>query len=118
MVKPPTKPARARKTDQDKIADIADIAPPPRWIEPCVPTLVDKPPTGPKWRHEVKWDGYRVCVVVDAGKATVRTRRGLDWTRQFKPIAAAAAALPCRNAIIDGEAVVLDVKGRADFAAL
>ena len=96
-----------RKADQDKIADTAS---PPPWVERCVPTLIDKPPVGPKRRHEVKWDGYRVCVVIDAGKDTVRTRRGRDWSRQFKPIAGAAAALPCRNAIIDGEAVVLDVK--------
>jgi bifunctional non-homologous end joining protein LigD len=94
------------------------FAPPPHWIEPCIPTLVAKPPKGDRWRHEVKWDGYRVCVVIDAGKAKVRTRRGHDWSDKFKPIAVAAAALPCHNAIIDGEAVVLDAKGRASFSAL
>ncbi|HLH50444.1 MAG TPA: non-homologous end-joining DNA ligase [Roseiarcus sp.] len=94
------------------------MASPPEWIEPCLPTLVDRPPSGDNWRHEIKWDGYRLCVVVDAGKATVRTRRGHDWTHRFKSIGAAAAALPCRNAVLDGEAVVLDEQGRASFSSL
>jgi bifunctional non-homologous end joining protein LigD len=117
MVKPPRKTPLARKVDQ-AAERIASFGPPPSWIEPCIPTLVAKPPKGDRWRHEVKWDGYRVSLVIDAGKAKVRTRRGHDWTDRFKPIAEAAAALPCRNAIVDGEAVVLDAKGRASFSAL
>jgi hypothetical protein len=66
----------------------------------------------------VKWDGYRLCVVINYGKATVRTRRGHDWTYRFRPITDAAAELLCRNAVLDGEAVILDAHGRADFAAL
>src|SRR5580692_2727899 len=117
MVKSPRKPPQTRKADQ-AAETIASFAPPPHWVEPCIPTLVAKPPKDDRWRHEVKWDGYRVCVVIDAGKAKVRTRRGHDWSDKFKPIAAAAAALPCHNAIIDGEAVVLDARGRASFSAL
>jgi ATP-dependent DNA ligase len=117
MVKPPRKKPQARKADQ--VAEtIASFAPPPHWIEPCIPTLVAKPPKGDRWRHEVKWDGYRVCVVIAACRVIVRTRRGHDWTDRFKPIAEAAAELLCRNAIIDGEAVVLDAEGRASFSAL
>src|SRR5215467_699798 len=93
------------------------LASPPNWVDHCIPTLVDKPPIGPNWRHEVKWDGYRICVVVDGGGATVRTRRGHDWTRRFKSIAVAAAVLPCQNAVPDGEAVVLDEHGHASFSA-
>jgi bifunctional non-homologous end joining protein LigD len=61
---------------------------------------------------------YRIWVVIDARKAKVRTRRGHDWSDKFKPIAVAAAALRCHNAIVDGEAVVLDAQGRASFSAL
>jgi bifunctional non-homologous end joining protein LigD len=63
-------------------------------------------------------DGYRICVVINARRAKVRTRRGHDWSDKFKPISVAAAALPCYNAVIDGEAVVLDAQGRASFSAL
>ncbi len=48
----------------------------------------------------------------------MRTRRGLDWTKRFPLIANSAAKLNCRNAVLDGEAVVLDAKGRPDFPAL
>jgi ATP-dependent DNA ligase len=39
---------------------------------------VTKPPRGAKWRHEIKWDGYRISIVIDAGTVKVRTRRGLN----------------------------------------
>jgi bifunctional non-homologous end joining protein LigD len=110
---------KALRAPTDSAAEtIISFVPPPSWIEPCIPTPVAKPPKGDRWRHEVKWDGYRVCVVIAAGRATVRTRRGHDWTDRFKPIAETAAELLCRNAIIDGEAVVLDAKGRASFSSL
>jgi bifunctional non-homologous end joining protein LigD len=90
----------------------------PSWIEPQVPTLVDKPPIGPAWRHEIKWDGYRVSIVIEADKAKVRTRKGLDWTDRFTAIADDASKLKCQRPVIDGEAVVLDDRGRSDFSAL
>ena len=90
----------------------------PRWIKPCLPTLVDKPPVGPLWVHEIKWDGYRVSATVAAGEVTIRTRNGYDWTKRFPAIARAVAALKVRSAVIDGEAVILDEKGRSSFAEL
>jgi bifunctional non-homologous end joining protein LigD len=48
--------------------------------------------------------------VINEGKVKVRTRKGLDWTEKFPAIVDDAAIIPCRNAIIDGEAVVLDDK--------
>jgi ATP-dependent DNA ligase len=33
---------------------------PPGFIEPCIPTLASRPPTGPQWVHEIKHDGYRL----------------------------------------------------------
>ena len=48
---------------------MAKTASPPRWLEPQIPTLVEKPPRGLNWRHEVKWDGYRISIVIDAGAA-------------------------------------------------
>jgi ATP-dependent DNA ligase len=42
-------------------------ASPPSWrlnaplgfVRPCEPTLVDHPPSGPGWLHEIKHDGFR-----------------------------------------------------------
>ena len=122
MASPPRRPSK-RKIDapHEAVAGRAVVAKPadprqaslfdeplPKWIRPCLPTLVEKPPVGPQWVHEIKWDGYRVSAYVIGGKATIRTRNGHDWTARFPAIAAAAARLKVRSAVIDGEAVILD----------
>jgi bifunctional non-homologous end joining protein LigD len=64
----------------------------------------------------VKFDGYRAQIHVTAGRAVVYTRRGLDWSRQFSAIAAAAARLA--DCLLDGEIVALDDNRIPSFAAL
>src|SRR5262245_44395050 len=91
---------------------------PSKFIPPCHPTPASKPPTGSGWLHEVKWDGYRAQAHLADGTATVYSRNGHDWTRQFAPIAIALGKLKAKSAILDGEAVVLDKDGKADFHAL
>jgi bifunctional non-homologous end joining protein LigD len=88
------------------------------FVEPLELSEQEKPPSGDAWVHEIKWDGYRVQAHLQDGKATIYTRRGNDWTRQFRPIADAVAKLPAKRAIIDGEAVVLGESGIADFHEL
>jgi bifunctional non-homologous end joining protein LigD len=88
----------------------------PRFVAPQLCKLVDTPPTGEKWVHELKLDGYRLQLRVEAGEPVLRTRTGLDWTDRFPAIAKAAAGLP--DCLMDGEAVALDAKGHASFGAL
>jgi bifunctional non-homologous end joining protein LigD len=88
----------------------------PEFIEPELCKLVERPPAGESWVHEVKLDGYRMQLRVAGGEATLRTRKGLDWTEKFEPIAAAAADFP--DCIIDGEVTALDHNGAPDFSAL
>jgi len=90
----------------------------PRRVEPCLATLVDKPPMGPDWALEVKWDGYRLAVHVEPGEARAITRGGYDWTKKFGAIVAEAREFGHTSMIIDGEAVVLDDQGRSDFGML
>jgi ATP-dependent DNA ligase len=87
------------------------------FIEPCIPTRADKVPAGPQWIHEIKHDGFRLIVRRRGDRVGLFTRRGFDWTDRYPLIAAAAAALAC-NAIIDGEAVVCDDAGVANFERL
>ena len=89
----------------------------PSFREPQLCTLVDSVPTGSAWLHEVKYDGYRALIAVGGGKAKVFTRSGLDWTDKFAGIAEAAAALPVRSALIDGEIVAFK-DGHPDFSTL
>jgi bifunctional non-homologous end joining protein LigD len=88
----------------------------PDFIAPQLCLSVERPSNEPGWAHEVKFDGYRVQLRICDGKATLKTRKGLDWTDKFKAIAAAAAALP--DGIIDGEIVALDDHRTPNFAAL
>jgi bifunctional non-homologous end joining protein LigD len=88
----------------------------PDFVAPQLCKLVDRPPAGAGWVHEVKFDGYRMQMRVEGGRATLRTRKGLDWTDRFPEIAAAGAGLP--DSLVDGEIVALDHNGAPDFAAL
>jgi bifunctional non-homologous end joining protein LigD len=88
----------------------------PEFIEPELCKLVERPPDGEDWAHEAKLDGYRMQLRVAAHEATLKTRKGLDWTDKFQPLAAAAAKLP--DCIIDSEVAALDAKGAPDFGAL
>jgi bifunctional non-homologous end joining protein LigD len=88
----------------------------PDFIAPELCVSVDRPPGGNEWCHEIKFDGYRVQLRVEQGKATLKTRKGLDWTEKFHPIAKEAAALA--DEIIDGEIVALDHNGAPNFSTL
>jgi bifunctional non-homologous end joining protein LigD len=88
----------------------------PAFVEPQLAKLVDQPPEGARWAHEVKLDGYRAQVNVSGGRAVIRTRTGLDWTDRFAAIATDAAVLP--DCVIDGEIVALDQRGLPSFGAL
>jgi bifunctional non-homologous end joining protein LigD len=81
-------------------------------------TLVDSPPTGPGWLHEMKYDGYRVLIAIGGGKAKLYTRNALDWTDRFGAILPAVETLDCDSALIDGEIVAFDADGGTDFSTL
>jgi bifunctional non-homologous end joining protein LigD len=80
--------------------------------------LVDHVPAGNDWLHEMKFDGYRCLIAIGGGKAKAYTRSGLDWSDKFEPLITAAATLEVGSALLDGEAVVLDAKGKSNFQDL
>ena len=86
------------------------------FVPPCHPSERDRPPSGTAWVHEIKAD--RAQLHVRAGKVVVYSRRGHDWTQQFATIARAVRRLPVAHAVLDGEAIVQDARGIADFRAL
>ena len=88
----------------------------PTFIAPQLCKLVERAPPGQEWGHEIKFDGYRLQLRVQAGKGELRTRKGLDWTSKFAEIARDGGKLP--DGIYDGEAVALDKESRPDFAGL
>jgi len=88
------------------------------FVEPSLATLVDKAPDGDEWIHEIKFDGYRLQARIDGSSVKLLTRKGLDWTAKFKPVADALRHLKLGSALIDGELVVEDETGISSFVSL
>lgn len=110
------KPAR-RTPEQSKINGAVKSTM-PAFVEPCLATLVAKPPAGEEWVHEIKFDGYRIQAHIADGGAKLLTRAGLDWTERFGTLPKLLGAFHDGTAIIDGEIVVDDAEGRSSFSAL
>ena len=108
------------KTGRDRSAE--GVAPEatalPGWIKPQLTKLVDQPPDGPEWLHEIKFDGYRMHARLDRGTVRLLTRTGLDWTRKYSGVAAAIASLPARHAYLDGELCGVRPDGTTSFSLI
>ena len=129
---PPAKNAKTAKAKKQKTKSRAALAtaevlreppkraaskPLPDFIPPQLATLSDKAPNSPSYVHELKFDGYRLQARLDHGKVRLLTRKGLDWTGKFVPVANAIAKLDAETALIDGEVVVED-HGVSNFSSL
>lgn len=78
----------------------------------------EAPPTGPRWVHEPKWDGFRALVSIDPAKrCRIRSRHGRGWTDRFPELADVGRHLDGPT-VLDGEIVVLGDDGRPSFEAL
>ncbi|WEJ98592.1 MAG: DNA ligase D [Candidatus Sphingomonas phytovorans] len=102
------RPRRSPSLSRGGLAELRDFQ---------LATLVDSVPTGSRWLHEVKYDGYRVMVAVAGAEVKIYSRSGLDWTDKFQGIAEAAATLTPGSALIDGEVVAFR-DGKPSFSAL
>ncbi|MGH7243298.1 MAG: DNA ligase D [Phycisphaerales bacterium] len=103
---------KRKRVSEGKIAD------PPLKLSPQLCTLADAVPRGTNWVHEIKFDGYRLLAHVRDGAVRLITRAGNDWTKKFRPIEHAISELSCANAVVDGEAVIVDEAGKTHFQAL
>ena len=105
-------PASARMRPRESDAGPASA------YQPQLATLVDAPPAGPEWLHELKYDGYRMGCAIAGKRIALISRRGNDWTPNFPEIVRAARALRVRSALLDGEVAILTPDGRTSFQAL
>jgi bifunctional non-homologous end joining protein LigD len=99
-------------------AAIGVKAPLPGFIEPALATSIEKVPSGERWIHEIKFDGYRVQVQLAHETVKIFTRRGNDWIKRFKKVAHDAWRIKAASAVIDGEIVVPAADGTTDFSVL
>jgi bifunctional non-homologous end joining protein LigD len=87
----------------------------PAFLAPSLASLTDRPPSGPKWVHEIKYDGYRMQARIDGPNIRLLTRKSLDWTKRFRNISEALKKLRIGSALLDGEIVVEDANGVSSF---
>ena len=88
------------------------------FIEPCLPSTAEQPPSGPERVHEIKHDGYRLMARRDSVGIRLITRRGNDWSDRFPLVVEAVNHLKVQSCLIDGEVVCCDERGLARFDIL
>jgi bifunctional non-homologous end joining protein LigD len=117
-------PAKVTKRKREHVGPAQDVptgakrAPLPAFIDPSLALLAEKPPSGPQWVHEIKFDGYRIQARIEGDDIRLLTRKALDWTKRFPTIAAALRGLNAEKALLDGEVVSDDERGIPRFSDL
>ena len=89
----------------------------PDFVEPMKAKLVDSVPSG-DWIYEINFDGYRALALRGGSEARVLSRNEKDLGSKFSEVKDSIGALDIQDAIIDGEIVALDKKGRSSFQLL
>ncbi|WP_316783329.1 DNA ligase D [Pedobacter frigiditerrae] len=86
-------------------------------IEPMLATLVDKPIDDDDWLYEIKWDGYRAVAFMNKKEIELKSRNDKSFNEKFYPVYNELKKWNI-NAVVDGEVVVVNEKGIANFGAL
>lgn len=79
---------------------------------------VDVLPEGPEWSYELKLDGYRALIIKDGASIQIRSRNDKNLGPMYPAVVAGGRRLQVDQAVIDGEIVAVDEKGRPSFQAL
>ena len=117
--KPNQPPAPASQAQAAIETKASKAVPLPATTAPQLASLMREPPAdAADWLWELKFDGYRLLARIDGGRARLFTRNGLDWTARMPELARALAALPVRQAWLDGEVAMPGDDGLPDFGAL
>ncbi len=87
----------------------------PAKARPMLATLLEKPFSREDWLFELKWDGMRALAWVDGGRLRIESRAGRDATSQYPELMSLPNSIRAKQALLDGELVVLDEQGRSDF---
>jgi DNA ligase D-like protein (predicted polymerase) len=88
------------------------------FYRPQIATLVERPPTGAGWLHELKYAGYRMACFLDKREVRLESADGEDWTAQLAEIAEQVRRLPARSALLDGEVTLLLADGTSRVPSL
>src|SRR6185436_15868587 len=103
-----------------RLSDLAGSrrAPMPKTQPLALAMVVEAPPAGDEWLHEIKHDGYRIVARIEEGEVRLVSRNGKDWTKEFPQVARAIGRLPAGTALLDGEVAAVLPSGATSFQAL
>lgn len=90
----------------------------PQVIHPMLATLVDDAFDDDEWLFEIKWDGYRAIAFVGQDSLRLVSRNQNDLTKAYPELSNLPQQVRARQAILDGEIVALDDKGRPSFGLM
>src|SRR5690348_13969058 len=90
----------------------------PTAITPMLASLCERPFDDPNWLFEIKWDGYRAVSFLEDDVVRLVSRNHNDLTARFSELRGLSKSIKAENAILDGEVVVLDEKGRPSFSLM
>jgi bifunctional non-homologous end joining protein LigD len=113
MAKGVPKPARARKA----IRPMGKRLPEGKFIVPMMARLMEKAPPG-EWTYEIKFDGFRALAYKEGKTVHLVSRTNHELGEKFAEVVEAVPSLRAEKAIVDGEIVALDPKGRSSFQLL
>ncbi|CAN7595401.1 DNA ligase D [Variovorax paradoxus] len=111
-------PSSKRSAKPRAVVPGAKKAPMPATMSPQLATLASGVPADGEWVYEIKFDGYRVMARIQAGKASLITRGGHDWSAKMPRLVQELGQLGLKSAWLDGEIVVLNDEGLPSFNAL
>jgi bifunctional non-homologous end joining protein LigD len=116
----PGGPAEGDGGERLRLADLdgAVRGPLPRTQPLALAMVVEVPPAGDDWLHEIKHDGYRIVARIQEGEVQLVSRNGKDWTKEFPQVARAVGRLAAGTALLDGEVAAVLPDGKTSFQAL
>ena len=94
--------------------------PVPDLVRPMLAVPGELPPQAEddRWAYELKWDGVRAIAYVEDGRTRLMSRNDLDVSVSYPEVLSLGAALPGNDAVLDGELVAFDGRGRPSFGRL
>jgi bifunctional non-homologous end joining protein LigD len=111
-------PSAVKTLSSPALSSGAVKRPMPTTIHPMLATSVDKPFDGAEWLFEIKWDGYRAVAFIEDGKLRLVSRNQNELTERFPELKDLPKFIQAKSAILDGEVVALDERGRASFSLM
>ncbi len=90
----------------------------PQFIAPMKALLVNQLPKGSQWIYEVKFDGVRALAIKTGKEVRLISRNAKDFSAKYSELLEPLRQLPAKEAVLDGEVVAVDPKGRSSFQLL